>query len=178
MVLQSLFAPRPARAAGEALYASAARQARQPGFYADFGVPDTGEGRFELYCLHVSLILIRLKGEGAPAAETAQRLFDVFVRALDDALREMGVGDLSVGKKMRKLGAAFYGRAQSCEAAILRLPDRAPLEALLGRTALEDGGQDAAPALADYVVRAAEGLAAQPLEALLDGRVSWPESLR
>ena len=106
MVLQRLFAAPPTQAAGQALYTASARQARQPVFYRDLGVADSGEGRFELYTLHVALILIRLKGQGAAAADAAQRLFDAYVRALDDALREMGVGDLSVGKKMRKLGRA------------------------------------------------------------------------
>jgi len=175
LVLQRLFAVRPSQLAGQALYSAAARQARQPAFYRDLGVADSGEGRFELYSLHVALILLRLKGQGATAAETAQHLFDTFVRALDDALREMGVGDLSVGKKMRKLGEAFYGRARSYEEALEQLPDRAELETLLGRTVLEGGPIAAAPALADYVVRAAGGLDALDLEALLEGRVQWPQ---
>jgi cytochrome b pre-mRNA-processing protein 3 len=174
MVLQRLFAVRPAQAAGQALYTASARQARQPAFYGPLGVADSGEGRFELYTLHVALILIRLKGQGAVAADTAQRLFDTYVRALDDALREMGVGDLSVGKKMRKLGAAFYGRVKSYEEALEALPDRAGLEATLERTVLEDGDVAAAPALAAYVLRANDELGRQPLNDLLEGRVQWP----
>ena len=175
MVLQRLFAAPPTQAAGQALYTAAARQARQPAFYRDLGVADSGEGRFELYTLHVALILIRLKGQGAVAADTAQRLFDVYVRALDDALREMGVGDLSVGKKMRKLGGAFYGRVKSYEEALQALPERPALEALLARTVFEDGDAGGAPALAGYVARAADGLSGQALEALLEGRVQWPQ---
>src|SRR5471032_461073 len=131
MVLQRLFAVRPTQVAGQALYTASARQDRQPAFYRDLGVADSGEGRFELYTLHVALILIRLKGQGAVAADTAQQLFDTYVQALDDALREMGVGDLSVGKKMRKLGGAFYGRAKAYQAA-LEAGDRAGLAALIG----------------------------------------------
>ena len=174
MVLQRLFAVRPTQVAGQALYAASARQARQPGFYRDLGVADSGEGRFELYTLHVALILIRLKGRGAVAADTAQRLFDSYVRALDDALREMGVGDLSVGKKMRTLGEAFYGRVKAYEEALQALPDRTALEDLLARTVLEGGDASSAPTLAGYAARAAAGLAAQPLEDLLEGRVQWP----
>ena len=175
MVLQRLFPARPAQVAGQALYTASARQARQPAFYRELGVADSGEGRFELYTLHVALVLIRLKGQGAAAADTAQRLFDVYVRALDDALREMGVGDLAVGKKMRKLGAAFYGRVKSYEDALQALPDRSLLEALLQRTVLEDGQPASAPALADYVVRAADELAVQALGDLLEGQVRWPQ---
>lgn len=175
MVLQRLFAPRPSQLGGEALYSAAARQARQPAFYRDLGVADTGEGRFELYSLHVALIVLRLRGQGKTAAETAQHLFDAFIRALDDALREMGVGDLSVGKKMRRLGEAFYGRVRSYEEALERLPDHSALEALLGRTVLEGGSIAGAPALADYVARAAAGLDAVTLEVLLEGRAPWPQ---
>src|SRR4051812_39205327 len=102
MKLSRLFSPRPAVLAGRRLYASAAAQARSPGLYAILGAPDTVEGRFELYSLHVALMLRRLKEQGPQAAETAQGLFDAYIQALDDALREMGVGDLAVGKKMRR----------------------------------------------------------------------------
>src|SRR5687767_13690321 len=107
-MLKRLFKPRPSQLAGSALYARVVAQARTPALYADLGAPDTTEGRFELYSLHVYLLLERLKDQGPQAAETAQALFDTYLSALDNALREMGVGDLSVGNRMRKLGEAFY----------------------------------------------------------------------
>ena len=152
----------------------AAAQARQNAFYVELGCPDTPEGRFELYSLHVALLLARLKGQGAAAAETAQALFDAFVRSLDDALRELGVGDLVVPKRMKKIGAAFYGRARSYEQALGRLPDVTELHALLERTLGEALGQGERARLADYVIRAAQALAAQPLAELLEGRAQWP----
>jgi cytochrome b pre-mRNA-processing protein 3 len=174
MKLSSLFQPRPAVIAGRRLYASAAGQARQPVFYAALGAPDTVEGRFELYTLHVALLLRRLKGQGAQAGETAQGLFDAYVDNLDHALREMGVGDLSVGKKMRKLGEAFYGRVRNYDEAFSSLPDAEPLAAIIGRTVLIDRtGADSKPLL-DYATAAMAGLDAQPLEALLQGNASWP----
>jgi cytochrome b pre-mRNA-processing protein 3 len=172
-MLKRLFKPRPAEAAGRALYPLAVAQARTPALYAELGAPDTPEGRFELYSLHVYLLLQRLKGEGPAAAETAQALFDTFVKGLDDALREMGVGDLSVGKKMRKLGEAWYGRVTSYEAAIAALPDRTPLEGLIGRTVFAGEGGSRAGALADYVLTQRAHLAGQPIEALLAGRATW-----
>ena len=172
--LRQMFRPRPARLAGEALYEAATRQARQPDFYLALGAPDTVEGRFELYSLHVVLLLHRLKGEGAEAAETAQALFDTYVSALDNALREMGVGDLSVAKKMRKLGEAFYGRAKAYDA-ILAAQDRAELMALIGRTVFADVPSDGCGKLADYVLAGADGLAAQSLEDVLEARPRWPE---
>lgn len=174
MKLSRLFSPRPAALVGRRLYDSAAAQARSPAFYTAMGAPDTVEGRFELYTLHVAVALRRLKGQGPQAAETAQGLFDAYVKALDHALREMGVGDLSVGKKMRKLGEAFYGRVKNYDEALGALPDQGPLAAIIGRTVLMGEAQaDPAP-LTAYAAGAMAGLEAQPLEALLQGELSWP----
>lgn len=172
-MLNRLFKPRPALLAGRALYARVVDQARQPALYEQLGAPDTVEGRFEIYSLHVYLLLQRLKGQGDHAAEVAQALFDSYVKSLDDALREMGVGDLSVGKKMRKLGEAFYGRVKSYEEAFGALPDRAPLEALLGRTVYAEADADRSRELADYVLTQRDGLDAQPIERLREGEATW-----
>lgn len=171
-MFQSLFRPRAAGRIGRALYEAAAAQARTPAFYLQLGVPDTTEGRFELYNLHVALLVRRLRGEGDHAAEVSQALFDAYVDHLDVALREMGVGDLSMGKKMRKLGEAFYGRAKGLDAA-LKAKSGDELTALLARTVFSDSGGDAA-ALAEQVRRTAASLAGQPVEALLEGKVRWP----
>jgi cytochrome b pre-mRNA-processing protein 3 len=174
MKLSRLFSPRPAVLAGRRLYASAAAQARSPAFYAAMGAPDTVEGRFELYSLHVALLLRRLKGHGPQAAETAQGLFDAYVQALDDALREMGVGDLSVGKKMRRLGEAFYGRVRNYDEAFAALPDAAPLAAIIGRTVLMGAAGAEAGPLVDYATAAMARLQAEPLDTLLQGDAPWP----
>jgi len=173
MRLNRLFSPRPAVLAGRRLYAAAVAQARTPAFYAEMGGADTVEGRFEVYTLHLVLLLHRLKGQGAAAAEASQALFDAYLRGLDDALREMGVGDLSVGKKMRRLGEAFYGRVKTYEEAIAALPDRALLEAVLARTVLM-GQADRAGPFVDYAVAATHALERQPLDDLLQGEPAWP----
>jgi cytochrome b pre-mRNA-processing protein 3 len=174
MLLDRLFRPRPALAMGRALYAQVVEQARTPALYQELGCPDTIEGRFELYTLHLMLLLERLREGGEAAGPISQALFDTYLEGLDDALREMGVGDLSVGKKMRRLGEAFYGRGKSYDAAVAELPDQAPLAALLGRTVYE--GLEPGPApqqLAGYVLRQREALAAEPIESLLAGEVAW-----
>lgn len=172
-MLKRLFKPRPTLIAGRELYARTVAQARSRGLYAGLGAPDTAEGRFELYSLHVYLLLERLKGRGDEAAEIAQALFDTYLSALDHALRELGVGDLSVGKRMRKLGEAFYGRVSSYEAAFADLPDSGALEALLVRTVFEGADPAGASALATYVVTQREALAGQPLVRLCAGEVDW-----
>lgn len=167
MFFDRLFKPRPARIAGQALYAAAAVQARQPGFYTALGVPDTREGRFELYTLHTVLLVERLKGQGESAAETSQAAFDAFVRGLDDAFYELGVSHTAVPKRMKKLGQAIYGRLHAYEQA----GEPAALEALIARTVGEDA--DAA-GLARYVAAARDHLADQSLDQLLAGSVTWP----
>ena len=174
MLLQRLFAASPGRDGGRALYAAAVAQARRADFYRALDVADSVEGRFELYSLHVALLLIRLKGQGQIAAQTAQHLFDAYVLSLDDALRDMGVADVKVGRKMKSLGQAFYGRLKAYEGAIEALPDVADLEGLLSRTAFEGRAANRASDLAGYVVRASGALKDQALDGLLDGRVSWP----
>ncbi|WP_374570227.1 ubiquinol-cytochrome C chaperone family protein [Phenylobacterium sp.] len=173
MILDRLFRPRGPQAAAKRLYAAVVAQARTPGLYVELGAPDTVEGRFELYTLHVMLLLDRLRGQGQAAAEASQALFDAYVQALDDALREMGVGDLSVGKKMRKLGEAFYGRAKSYEAAFAELPQTAALIALLERTVYAEADMAQAPRLADYVLAQRAGLADQELGRVMSGEVAW-----
>jgi cytochrome b pre-mRNA-processing protein 3 len=173
LMLKHLFRPSPAREAGEALYAASVRQSREPGLYEAFATPDTVEGRFEIYTLHIVLVIERLASGGEAAKTTSQALFDTYVKALDHALREMGVGDLSVGKKMRKLGEALYGRMKNYYAAFAALPDRTPLRDLLTRTVYDGEPRPEAGLLADYVVAQRQGLAEQPLETLIRGQVDW-----
>ncbi|HEY3813724.1 MAG TPA: ubiquinol-cytochrome C chaperone family protein [Caulobacteraceae bacterium] len=175
-MLDRLFRQRPAKASGARLYAAAVAQARRPVFYTALGVPDRIDSRFELYVVHVVLLQQRLSGHGPAASETAQALFDAFIGALDDALRELGVGDLSVSKKMRRLGEALFGRAAAYRDLLQAGPDREGISALVARTVLGDEtALDVAGPLADYVVRAHAALALQPLASVLTGEVAWPE---
>ncbi len=160
---------------GRILYESAVRQARAPALYAAMGTPDTVEGRFELLTLHVIILLARLRGDHPTADAVRQAVFDAYISDLDGALREMGVGDLSVGKRMKSLGAAFYGRAEGYDRAMEALPKRDDLEALIRRTALENRDDGDSIALADYVLRCRAALAATGLEELLTRGPSWPE---
>lgn len=174
-MLKLLFKTRPAVLAGQALYERVVSQSRSPSLYADLGAPDTTEGRFEIYSLHVYLLLARLKERGPQAAETAQALLDTYLSALDNTLREMGLGDVGVGRQVRKLGEAFYGRVRSYEVGIAALPDPSELQAMLVRTAYAGADPSSAPRLTDYIVRQRAALAEQPLDSLLAGSVIWAE---
>jgi cytochrome b pre-mRNA-processing protein 3 len=176
VVFGQLFKTRPAVEAGRALMTQAAAQARNPVFYADWGAPDTREGRFELVSLHVILIARRLRGHGEQAMETCQALINSSFEHLDIALREMGTGDLSMSKKMKGLGQAFFGRAKAYEAAFDALPNEAPLEELVGRTLFTDEG--ASQPFVRYVVEAEKRLAEESLSRLLSGQAEWPATDR
>jgi cytochrome b pre-mRNA-processing protein 3 len=95
----------------EELYGSVVATARHPVFYRDLGVPDTPEGRFELIALHLFLALEGAKEKDTAVTELSQRTIETFVTDMDDCMREMGVGDMAVGKKVKRAAAAFYERA-------------------------------------------------------------------
>lgn len=172
-MLKRLFKPRPAKIAGQSLYAQTVAQARSTALYVTLGVPDTAEGRFEIYSLHVWLVLDRLTGHGEQAAETSQALCDAYISALDNALRELGVGDLGVGKRMRKLGEAFFGRIRSYQAAMAGLPDTTALQALLTRTVYAEVESRRVVDLAGYIVTQRQALSSFPLEQLYAGDLTW-----
>ncbi len=173
-MLKSLFKPRPAQSHADRLYAAAVAQARTPAFYLDLGVEDRIDARFDLYTLHILLLVMRLRDEpGEDGAAVAQDLFDVYVSALDHALRELGVGDISVAKKMRKLAESLYGRMNAWEAP-LRDGDAEALGAALARN-VYGGEPDARSAhLAAYAMRARVHLAAQSFSDVMRVPV-WPE---
>jgi cytochrome b pre-mRNA-processing protein 3 len=176
MIFQRLFTPRPLQSAARSLFAGAIEKARDPEIYLAGGAPDTTEGRFEVYALHVILLVRRLSGAEPAVAELRQGVFDAFVRNLDDGLRDMGVGDLSVGKKMRKLAQAFYGRLKSLDLAFAAAAPDEALAALVGRT-LFGGGEEGLAAsrpIALYLQRAEAALAAAPLSQIMKGEAPWP----
>jgi cytochrome b pre-mRNA-processing protein 3 len=160
-----------------ALYGAIVTQARDPGFYADFGVPDTVLGRFDLIILHLALLLRRLRAGDEPGRASAQSVFDTFCRDMDHNLREMGIGDQGVPHQMRRVGEAFYGRAQAYDTALGQAGNDALIEALTRNVYAEAReGAVAARRLAAYVRHAADHLEAQALDRLLSGVVSFPES--
>jgi cytochrome b pre-mRNA-processing protein 3 len=107
---------------GYELYTAAVQAARQPFFYAKLGVPDTLDGRFDMVGLHAFLLIRRLSAEPA-GQKVAQALFDAMFNDMDVNLREMGVGDLSVGKKVKMMWEAFHGRANAYSEALKSGPD-------------------------------------------------------
>src|SRR6202040_237448 len=136
----------------EAIYGMIVTQAREPLFYRDLAVPDTVNGRFDLLVLHLWMVLRRLKPtEGGVGL--AQTLFDRFCDDMDANLREMGVGDLTVPKRMQAFGEAFYGRAAAYDLALSegRENQPGPLAQAICRNILNGEGIESAHRLAVYV---------------------------
>lgn len=155
------------------LFERVAAASRQPDLYLGLGVPDTVEGRFEALSLHLVLALRALRRLPPPADEVAKDLTDALFRELDASLREMGVGDTVVPKRMKKLAEAFFGRAQAYDAP-LATRDEAALAAALGRNVT--GGEAPAWALARYALAADRDLAAADLDTILRNGFGFPPS--
>ena len=160
-----------------AVYGSAVAQAREPAFYLDVPVPDTVDGRFEMIILHVFLLIDRLRGQGDKAAEICQQLFDTLFDDMDRSLREMGVGDLSVGKKINTMAEAFYGRAGAYQDA-LDNEDRDELIDALTRNIFpevpaENIARDGIEKLADYLAANRTELASQAVDDLIEGKITF-----
>jgi cytochrome b pre-mRNA-processing protein 3 len=156
------------------LYTAAVAAARAPGFYAAFAVPDTIEGRYEMIVLHVVLLLRRMRRPGESQKRLAQALVDYMAADLDRSIRELGVGDLSVGKFMKRLGEGLYGRAAAYDKA-LDSGDHAALQEAILRNIYdgEEPGEGILVAFARYVEAQNEHLSAQPGAAIAKGSADF-----
>ena len=167
----------------EAIYGMIVAKARDPLFYRDLGVPDTVDGRFDLILLHMWMVLRRLRRDAA-GPDRAQALFDRFCTDMDDNLREMGVGDLTVPKRMQAFGEAFYGRAAAYDQALSeagdgdRATDLEPLAQAICKNILNSKrngeGIDNADRLAAYVQATVTALDRLDEAALLAASWAFP----
>lgn len=178
-------ARRRAEDAARALYDAIVAQARQPGFYLDLGVPDSLDGRFDLIVLHAHLTmrgLGRREGEGgrhgtgfAPesARAVSQALFDLMFADMDQSLREMGVTDSGVGKRVKQMAQAFYGRVLAYDTGLADAEDAALIAALRRNLfrAVDNPDPAALTALASYL--RAQDRALAGAEGLVEGRVAF-----
>jgi cytochrome b pre-mRNA-processing protein 3 len=161
----------PQRGTIEAIYGMIVTQAREPVFYRDLGVPDTINGRFDLLVLHLWMILRRFRSEEG-AANVSQALFDRFCDDMDANLREMGVGDLTVPKRMQAFGEAFYGRSAAYDLALDS--GKEPLAQALCRNILDGEGMEKARRLATYVETAIASLTGFDEATLLGAAWTFP----
>ena len=170
MILQHLFGrkkPDPS----DALYAAIVAAARQPKFFADWNVPDTMDGRFDMMVLHIFLVMDRLRTFGAEAEELRQALTDRFFAEMDSALREVGVGDLVVGKKVRKMAEAYFGRATAYTTAMVA--GEVEMQDALARNVFAGADASQAGNLAKWCFQAKKVLASSSFEAFNTGQIRF-----
>lgn len=177
MALFGLLKPRLHERAAFDLYGLAVAQARLPAWYESHLVPDTLDGRFDMVGVFAFLLIDRLQADPDPrGAALAQAVFDAMFADMDQTLREMGVGDLSVGKRVKAMWTAFNGRAHAYSAALDQADSGlAPLVAALSRNVWRSSEPvPGAQGLASHMLAARQALAGQGLADLAAGRVAFP----
>lgn len=172
-LIKSLLRRDPHRATAARIYASIAPQARHPAFYGPlYGVPDTLDARFDMLVLHAFLVMRRLQDEpDGPAFN--QSLFDEMFRHLDLNLREMGVQDLGVGRRIKVMAEAFNGRTSAYRAALAGQGE--DLASALRRNVFAGAEGNGADRLAVYAMSVLAGLEGQTLASVLAGRLGYPD---
>jgi cytochrome b pre-mRNA-processing protein 3 len=160
-------------AAARALYTAIIDRGRHPAFYLSLGVPDSPDGRYDMIALHAFLVLRRLKKDHPRTADLAQGLFDLMFADMDQNLREMGVGDLGVGRRVKAMAQAFYGRIAAYDAGLDG--DDAALEEAVRRNVFRHVAADPRhiAVLTCYMRRVDRYLAGQELNELAAGAISF-----
>ena len=176
MILLDRLFPRKTRRARE-LYDAVVGQAREAAFYRDHCVPDTLDGRFDMIVLHLFLVVARLRRVGREGEALAQALLEAMVDNMDSTLREIGVGDLSVGKRVKAMADAYHGRARAYEEA-MQSADPDVLGRVLRRNlfgTVENPAAASLAAIAGYMRDQRAALDRMDGATLLDGTVSFVE---
>jgi cytochrome b pre-mRNA-processing protein 3 len=168
----------PNAAVVERLNEAIVSRARQPVFYSDLGVADTLDGRFEMVCVHAVLVVQRLNDAEAPGPDIAGDLTDALFKRFEIALRETGVSDIAVPKRMKKLAANYLGRAQAYGEGLQSSNKDVLVSALARNVYLCEDSAEApgAPVLAQYMRDVRVALAASALQDILDDVVQWPDA--
>ena len=175
MFFRRFFNPTPSAKIAREIYLLIVAKARQPYFYVRLGVPDTVDGRFDMITLHAILVIERLARGGRAARALSQQLFDEMFADMDRSLREMGAGDLSVGKKVRKMAEVFYGRAKAYREALAQEDDDALTAALARNVYGGEGRLENARRLARYVMAVAQSLNASMESDIHAGVLQFPD---
>ena len=171
-MILSLFRKNTATEPVYAVYSAIVAQSRQPRFYAEWGVPDTVTGRFDMISLHMALLFRRLRSETGGQKDFSQAVFDLFFKDMDRSLREMGVGDLGVPKRIQKMGNIFFGLLAAMNEAMDR-GDVPALEAVLARNVYQDETTPQVTAMAHYLMAEDRALAGQNADHITAGSLNF-----
>ena len=166
------------------IYGSIVTQARSKAFYTVYGITDSPTGRFDMLTVHMVLVQIRLLQEAEKAREISQLLSETFVRDMDHSLREMGVGDLSVAKRVRRMNNALLGQLR-LYASLIDEAEAEPLAAALERNIITGEAADSATEshpsqalkLSHYMRMGHKQLAEQSYDSIIAGELAFPDPL-
>lgn len=165
---------RPEREQALLIYTAIVKQARQPSLYRDHGVPDSVDGRFEMIVLHQVLLYHRVGPMDTEARKVVQEVFDTFLADMDRSLREMGVGDLGVPKRMKAMGKSFYGRLHAYGKALAE-NDRTALAEALSRNLFPEGGARSLESLVAYAFSSVDSLRGATRDELFAAQLPFPD---
>jgi cytochrome b pre-mRNA-processing protein 3 len=172
--LKSLFATDQRKSGARCLYGAIVDHARSSVFYQHLGVPDSATGRYEMIALHAFLVMDRL-GRVAGQGEVSQALFDVMFADIDRSLREMGVGDLGVGKRVKALAGHFYAMAAAYRDGL----NRGDVVLCVALSDYLYGGEAPPPValatMAAYLRACVSDLGEQAEDDISQGRIRFPE---
>ena len=173
MAFFGLFGRKRFERAGFELYNAAVRAAREPYYYTVCQVPDTMDGRFDMVGLHVFLVIHRLRDAGERGKALGQAVFDAMFSDMDFTLRELGVGDMNVGKRVKAMWEAFHGRSSVYATALLAHDPAVLAEAIERNVWRGQAPAGQAQAIAAIILQQDRHLAEQPVESLEAGRVTF-----
>jgi len=157
-----------------AIYNVIVAQSRQPKFFADWEVPDTVTGRFDMISLHLCLVLRRLRSKDAATRAFSQKLFDLFFKDMDRSLREMGVSDVAVPKRIEKMGALFYGLLEAITQALSH-GEMLELEKVIVKNIYSGESHTGGTALSAYLQKQTERLDATEIDEILAGKLMFDD---
>ncbi len=154
------------------VYNAIVAQSRQARFYADWSVPDTVTGRFDMISLHMALLFRRLRSDNPAHKAFSQAVFDLFFRDMDRSLRQMGAGDLAVPKKIKKMGNIFFGLLAALNEAMDR-SDPDVIADVLARNIFDTETSAGIAPMTQYLLASDKFLAGQSDAAIIGGTLSY-----
>lgn len=172
--LKKLFSFSHEKETAHKLYRVIVEQARQPVFYQDLGVTDSQEGHFDMITLHVALVMRRLRQNVDISRKLSQALFDYMFADIDMNLREQGIGDMGVLRRVKKMAKAFYGRLESYDGGLMQEDDADLIQALHRNLYRErETGQENLAKMATYVRNESAHLDGLDINSLMKGELSF-----
>lgn len=174
-MLERLFSGFRDKKAAYELYGKLVGQARMPQFYTAFEVADTLDGRFDMIVAHMFLVQNRLKGEGQATAKLRRQLQEAMIADMDRSLREMGVGDMGIGREVKKMGVAWFGRLKAYAAALESDNPVSELAVAVARNLYKAEEAPKAGLMAAYMLAAVDKLSSYGVQDIRTLSFDFPE---